>query len=73
MDKARPVSVPLAEHFKLSTMQCPTSEEEKKKMSKVSYSSIVGNLMYAMICTRSNVAHVVGVVSRLLSNPGKEH
>jgi len=31
MDKAKPVSVPLAEHFKLSTMQCPTSEEEKER------------------------------------------
>jgi len=29
--------------------------------------------MYAMLCTRPNIAHVVGVVSRFLSNPAKEH
>ena len=68
MDKAKPVSVPLAEHFQLSTMQCSTSEEEKKEMSKMSYSSAVGSLMYVMICTRPDIAHAVDVVSRFLSN-----
>ena len=33
----------------------------------------MGSLMYAMVCTRSDIAHVVGVVSNFLSNPGKEH
>jgi len=42
-------------------------------MSKVSYASTLGSLMYVMVCTRPNIAHVVGVVSMFLSNPGKEH
>ena len=29
--------------------------------------------MYTMICTRPNIAHAVGVVSRFLSNPDEEH
>jgi hypothetical protein len=29
--------------------------------------------MYAMVCTRSNIAHVVGVISRYMSNLGVEH
>ncbi|RVW94339.1 Retrovirus-related Pol polyprotein from transposon TNT 1-94 [Vitis vinifera] len=33
----------------------------------------VGSLMYAMVCTRPDIAHAVRVVSRFLSNPGKEH
>jgi len=73
MDKAKLVSVPLPEHFKLSTMQCPTNEEEKKEMSRVPYSSVVGILMYAMICTRPDIAHAVGVVSQFLSHSGEEH
>lgn len=28
--------------------------------------------MYAIVCARPDIAHVVGVVSRYLSNPGKE-
>jgi len=34
---------------------------------------VVGSLMYAMVCTRPNIAQVVGVVNRYMSNPGKEH
>ena len=29
--------------------------------------------MYAMVCTRPYIAHVVGVVSRYMKNLGKEH
>ena len=29
--------------------------------------------MFAMICTRPDIAHVVGVLSRFMSKPGKEH
>jgi len=29
--------------------------------------------MYVMVCTRPDIAHAVGVVSRFLSNPGNEH
>lgn len=42
-------------------------------MKGVPYTSAVGSLMYAMVCTRPDIAHVVGVVSRFLSNLGKEH
>ena len=73
MSKAKPVSSPLAGHFKLSSKQCPTSEKEKEEMGAVPYASAVGSLMYAMVCTRPDIAHAVGVVSRFLSNPGKEH
>ncbi|RVW40113.1 Retrovirus-related Pol polyprotein from transposon TNT 1-94 [Vitis vinifera] len=41
-------------------------------MQKVPYASVVGSLMYAMVCTRLDIAHVIGVVNRFLSNPGKE-
>lgn len=42
-------------------------------MSHIPYSNAVGNLMYVVICTRPNLAHVVSVVSRFMHNPGKEH
>ena len=42
-------------------------------MAKVLYCSAVGSLMYAMICTRPDIAYAVGVVSRYMSNPGKKH
>ena len=73
MDKAKVVSCPLANHFKLSSKQCPSTDKEKEEMEKVPYASAVESLMYAMVCTRPDITHAVGVVSRFLSNPGKEH
>ena len=42
-------------------------------MSCVPYASAINRLMYAMVCSRPNIAHVVGVLSRFMSKPGKEH
>ena len=42
-------------------------------MSKVPYASTIGFLMYVMVCTRPNIVHVVGVVSRYMSHSGLEH
>jgi hypothetical protein len=47
--------------------------EEEEDMSRVPYASVVGCLMYAMVCTRLDIAHIVGVLSRYMSKPGKEH
>ena len=33
----------------------------------------VGSLMYAMVTTRPDIAHVVGVVSRFMHNPVRSH
>jgi hypothetical protein len=73
MQNAKPVSTPLASHFKLTKEMCPKTQEEIEYMSRVPYSSTVGSLMYAMVCTRPDIAHAVGVVSRYMNNPGKEH
>jgi hypothetical protein len=42
-------------------------------MFRVPYSLAVVSLMYVMVCTRPYIAHAVGVVSRYMNNPGKEH
>jgi hypothetical protein len=73
MQNAKPVSTPLAIHFKITKEMCPKTQEDIEYMSKVPYSSTVGSLMYAMVCTRPDIAHAVGVVSRYMNNPGKEH
>jgi hypothetical protein len=42
-------------------------------MSHVPYASVVGSLMYEMVCTRPNIAHAVGFLKRYMSKPGKEN
>jgi hypothetical protein len=73
MHGSKPVKVPIPIGVKLSTDQCPKTQEEEEDMSHVPYASAVGSLMYAMVCTRPDIAHAVGVLSRYMSKPGKEH
>ncbi|KAE8680841.1 pentatricopeptide repeat-containing protein [Hibiscus syriacus] len=73
MSSAKPVSTPLANHFKLSSEQCPKTDKEAEDMAKVPYSNAVGCLMYAMVCTRPDLAHAVSQVCKYMSKPGKQH
>ena len=52
---------------------CPKTQEEIDNMSLIPYASAVGSLMYAMVWTRPNIAHALGVVRRYMDNLGKEH
>jgi len=73
MKDAKPIGTPLAAHFKLSTKLCPSNDKEKEEMRKIPYASVVGSFMYAMVCTQPNISYSVGVVSRFLTNPGKQN
>lgn len=61
MDKSKPVGSPLANHFKLSYKQSPLNDVERKKCQG-----------FRML-QQWDIAHAVGVVSRFLSNLGREH
>ncbi|XP_073062026.1 uncharacterized protein [Primulina eburnea] len=42
-------------------------------VSQLEYAQVVGSLMYAMTCTRPDIAYALGVLSRYTSNPNKQH
>ena len=69
MENCKPVSTPLASHFKLSSIFCSTNVMEKGLMSKIPYNKVVGSLMYLMTCIQLDIALAMGKVSRYLSNP----
>eukprot|EP00253_Pinus_taeda_P035567 PITA_35567 len=73
MQDSKPAKVPIPVGVRLSVEQCPKTQEEEEDMSHVPYASAVSSLMYAMVCTRPDIAHVVGVLSGFMSKPGKEH
>ena len=49
------------------------NEAERMEMSRVPYASAVRSLMFAMICTRPNIAQVMGATSRYMANSNREH
>ncbi len=43
------------------------------EMVKVPYQQAVGSLMYAMLCTRPDLAYPISVVNQHMANPSLEH
>jgi len=73
MEDRKPVKVPIPVGVRLSAEQCLETQEGEEDMSRVPYASVFGSLMYAMVYTRPDIAHAVGVLSRFMLKPGKEH
>ena len=72
-DGFKPVSTPLAGHFKLSMDQRPKDDSEREELSKIPYANIIGRIMYTMLCTRPDLAHAISVTSCFMSDHGREH
>jgi len=80
MQDSKPVKVPIHVGVNLFVEQCPTTQEEEEDMSRVACASVFGSLVYVMVftrpnmvCTRPNIAHAMGVLSRFMSKLRKEH
>ena len=73
MAYTKPVGSTLPTTYKLSGKQSPKTKAEKVSMMKIPYASAGGSMMYTTMCTRPDIGYTVGVVSRFMSNPGREH
>ena len=56
MKNAKPVSTPLASHFRLFAAQSLQSVEEEEYMAQVLYSNVISSIMYAMVCTLPDIS-----------------
>jgi hypothetical protein len=66
-------NVPMTQNVTHSKSQCATSRKDFEIMNDVSYTSIVGLIMYAMMCTRSNVVYALSMISRHQAHAGPIH
>ena len=73
MEEAKKGFLPMSHGIHLSKTQCPTTTDERERMSKVPYASAIGSIMYAMISTRPDVSYALSVTSRYQSDPGESH
>ena len=51
----------------------PKNDFEVKEMQKIPYALAIRSLMYAQVCMRPDIAYIVGMLGRYLSNLGMEH
>ncbi|KAJ9542417.1 hypothetical protein OSB04_028923 [Centaurea solstitialis] len=73
MDESKKGFIPMQHGIVLSKTQCPVSSEDQDRMKSVPHASAIGSIMYAMLCTRPDVAYSVSVTSRYQQNPGEPH
>ena len=66
-------STPLATHFRLLASFPPQTKEEVGLMSCIPYDSVVDSLIYAIVCTRSDIPYSATVVTRYIGYLEKTH
>ena len=59
--------------IQLSKKIYPKTSKERKKMNEIPYTSVVGSIMYVMLCIRPDVAYALGVASRFQADSEKDH
>ena len=69
MSKSRPKAVPMSP----GTVLVKPGADERLEVERYPYSALVGSLLYIAGCTRPDISHAVGVLTRHMSAPGKEH
>ena len=73
MNDCSPSVAPIVKGDRFNLNQCPKNDLERKQMKNIPYASAVGSLMYAQVCTRPDIAFVVGMLGRYQSNPSMDH
>ncbi|KAG8474994.1 hypothetical protein CXB51_031726 [Gossypium anomalum] len=73
LESCRPSDTTVAKGDKFSLTQCSKSNLEIQKMQNIPYASAIGSLMYAQVCTRLDIAYIVGMLDRCLKNLGIDH
>ena len=64
MSNCNPIDTLIGKGESLSLTMCPKTSKEKEAMSRVPYSSVVGSLMYAMMCARPDICYAIGLLSQ---------
>ncbi|GKD87276.1 hypothetical protein Tco_1358430, partial [Tanacetum coccineum] len=73
MDNSKRGYIPMQERLDLNKTQGASTPREVKRMQNVLYASAVGSIMYAVRCTRLDVAFAQNITSRFQHNPGEPH
>lgn len=71
MHNCSPVETLIVKYDKFSKSWSPISETEMELVKHIPYVSALEILTYALICTRVDIAYVVGVLGSFQANPGK--
>ncbi|GJR99659.1 retrotransposon protein, putative, ty1-copia subclass [Tanacetum coccineum] len=71
MNNSKRGHIPMQERLDLNKTQGASTLEEVKRMQNIPYASAVGSIIYAVRCTRPDVAFVQNIASQFQQNPGE--
>nr|GEW30502.1 retrotransposon protein, putative, Ty1-copia subclass [Tanacetum cinerariifolium] len=73
MENYKRGTILMQKKLKLSKSQDASTPVEKQHMQNIPYASAIGSIMYAVRCTRPDVAFVQNITSQFQQNPSELH
>ncbi|GKE41357.1 hypothetical protein Tco_1468641 [Tanacetum coccineum] len=73
MENSKRGTIPMQEKLKFSKSQGASTPAEIRRMQNIPYASAVGSIVYAVRCTRPDVAFAQNITSQFQQNPGDDH
>ena len=73
MHKCSSTAAPVIMGDKFGQFQSPRNQLEIDQMKTIPYASAVRRIMYAQVCTRPDLAFIIGMLGRFQSNLGMDH
>ena len=73
MENSKRGFILMRHEVQISKEHSPKTLEDRALMEKIPYASAIGSIMYAMLCTRPDVAFSLSVTRRFQANPGESH
>ncbi|PKI64770.1 hypothetical protein CRG98_014839 [Punica granatum] len=70
MQDSKKASMLMLNDISLSNAQSPSTHKERDRMSRIPYVSVIGSIMYVMLCTRLDISYALNVMSQYQSYPG---
>ena len=73
MENSKNGFIPMRHGVQISKEHSPKTPEDRALMEKITYALAIGSLMYAMLCTRPDVAYFLSFMSIFQTNPDERH
>nr|GEU55694.1 hypothetical protein [Tanacetum cinerariifolium] len=73
MENSKRGNIPMQERFDLNKTQVALRPKKVKRRQNVPYAAVVGSIMYAVRCTRPDVAVAQNITSHFQHNSGEPH
>ena len=73
MKNCSPSVAPIVKRDRFNLNQCPKNDFEMEQMKNISYTLVIGNIMYVQVCTRLSITFVVSMLGRYQREPSMDH